>query len=134
MFGLKSKIRADELEEVREEIKNLRVAKRKAEEELEELKFKKRLEQEEIVHLQKINKEKLEQEVTGKKIELEKKYAEDISKFKEQQRVELVKSLKEFHEKIEKRFGDELSNLKEVYGLLMARLPNVNLTLEKKLR
>ena len=121
-------------DDLREENKDLRSAKRKLTEEIEDLKLKKRLEQEEIKHLQRLNEERMAQDVESKKIELEKKYHMDISDFKEEQRKELVESLKEFHGKIEKRFSSELSNLKEVYSLLMARLPNVNLTLEKKLK
>ena len=101
--------------------------------ELEDLKLKKRMEQEEIKHMTRLNEERMKQQVEQEKVSLTKKYHEDIAKFKEEQRVTLVNSLKDFHTKIEKRFGDELSNLKEVYGLLMQRLPNVNLTLEKKL-
>ena len=118
----------------KKEVDKLLEERNKLRETVEELKLKKRLEQEEIVHMTRINEERMKQEIEAEKVALNKKYHEDISKFKEEQRVELVGSLKGFHEKIERRFGDELKNLKEVYGLLMQRLPNVNLTLEKKLR
>ncbi len=131
---MRQRIYRDEMEEIRQELKRMRKDKRQLENELESLKFKKRLEQEEIVHMTKINEERMKQEVESEKIKLTKKYAEDIAKFKEEQRIELVESLKEFHSKIEKRFNDELNSLKEVYGLLMQRLPNVNLTLEKRLK
>lgn len=126
-------VKTDEIEKAREQIKSLREEKRAIKEELEDLKLKKRLEAEEIKHMVRINEERMAQEVEAEKTKIARKYAEDIATFKEEQRKELVSSLKEFHGKIEKRFGDELNNLKEVYGLLMQRLPNVNLSLTKKL-
>ena len=111
-------------------VKALRVTK----EELEDLKLKKRLEQEEIKHMVKINEERKDSEVAKKQIELEKKYNEQINKFREEQTAALLQLTKELHGKLEGRFNVELGNLKEIYQALMARLPNVNLTLEKRLR
>lgn len=127
-------VRNVEIDDLKMQIKGLKTEKHKLNEELENLKLKKRLEQEEIKHMTRINEERMKQELETEKIELNKKYTRDIADFKEEQRKELVASLKEFHTKIEARFGDELKNLKEVYGLLMQRLPNVNLTLEKRLK
>ena len=121
----------EEIEQLKARIKELRTEKQKLVEELEETKFKKRLEQEEIVHLQRINEERLKQEVENEKIKLTKKYQEDISRFKEEQRKQLIESLEKFHTKIESRFNEELKNLKELYGLLMKALPNVNLDLTR---
>lgn len=126
-------IRKSEVSELQSEYEKTLKALRATKEELEDLKLKKRLEAEEIKHMVRINEEKNKQELESEKVRLIKEYQESISQFKEQQRVQLVESLKDFHGKIEKRFGDELSNLKEVYGLLMQRLPNVNLSLTKKL-
>jgi len=102
--------------------------------ELEELKLKKRLEQEEIKHMTKINEERKDAEVEKTKIELEKKHNERINKFREEQTAALLQLTKELHGKLEGRFNVELGNLKEIYQALMARLPNVNLTLEKRLK
>lgn len=136
MFGFRKSVQVDVLQKdikfLQDVIKGLKKDKSEAVEALEELRLKKRLEQEEITHMQKINSERMKQEVETKKIELTKKYTEDIAKFKEEQRVELVNSLKDFHTKIEARFNSELENLKETYKAIMARLPNVNLTLTKK--
>ena len=109
-------------------IKALRATK----EELEELKLKKRLEAEEIKHMVRINEEKNKQELDNEKIKLQREFAEMVTQLKDQNRRELEESLKTFHGKMESRFSEELKNLKEVYGLLMQRLPNVNLTLTKK--
>ena len=130
-----------ELESVREDVKLLQKAneglkkeKLSLTEEVETLKLKKRLEQEEIVHMQRIAKEKKEQEVENKKIELTKKYHEDISTFKEQQRQDLVKSLTQFHGKMEKRSDDEVNRMKSMYESIMGIMPKVNLMLEKKIK
>jgi len=111
-------------------VKALRVTK----EELEDLKLKKRLEQEEIKHMVRINEERKDSEVAKKQIELEKKYTEDLNKFREEQTATLLQLTKELHSKLEGRFNVEIGNLKEIYQALMARLPNVNLALEKRLK
>ena len=134
LFGLRRKVVADEIEEVRQEIKAIRVAKKKVETELEELKLKKRLEGEEIRHMTKINEERLKSELDTERIKLQKTFQEDISKFKEEQRVELVSSLKEFHNRIEKRSDDEVNRIKDMYQSIMGIMPKVNLMLEKKVR
>ena len=79
-----------------------------------------------------INAEKNKQELDNEKIKLQREFAEMVTQLKDQNRRELEESLKTFHGKMESRFSEELKNLKEVYGLLMQRLPNVNLTLTKK--
>jgi len=126
-------IKKADVAELQGEYEKTLKALRATKEELEDLKLKKRLEAEEIKHMVRINEEKNKQELESEKIKIIKEAQEVMAKFKEEQRVILVESLKDFHGKIEKRFGDELSNLKEVYGLLMQRLPNVNLSLTKKL-
>jgi len=122
------------VEQYKKDVDRLLDEKQKLKEELEELKLKKRLEGEEIKHMTRINEERLKSETETEKIALQKKYQEDISKFKEEQRKELVESLKGFHTKIENRFNSELENLKETYKAIMERLPNVNLSLTKRLK
>jgi hypothetical protein len=127
-------VKDKEVKSLVKQVEDLLEEKKKLKEELEDLKLKKRLEQEEIKHLTRINEERMRQEVEGEKIKLAKEQAEAIAKFKEEQRVLLVESLKSFHEKMEGRFNTELGNLKEIYQALMSRLPNVNLTLEKRIK
>lgn len=133
LFGLKRQVKNDEMEEVRAEIKTLRIAKKKVVEDLEDLKLKKRLEAEEIRHNMKINEERMKQEVESKKIELEKLHNEKISKFREEQTADLLKLTKELHGKLEGRFNVELGNLKEIYKALMDRLPNINYDITKNI-
>jgi hypothetical protein len=127
-------MRGKEVDSLVKQVEKLLDEKKALKTELEELKLKKRLEQEEIKHMVKINEERMKQEVENEKVTLAKNNAEDIAKFREEQRQELVKSLTAFHEKMEGRFNTELGNLKEIYQALMSRLPNVNLTLEKRLK
>lgn len=126
MFG------REKTEKLYTELDALRTEKKQLKEQIEELKFKKRLEQEEIIHLQKINEQKLKAEVEAEKLAIQKKYQEDITGFKKHQTEQLLVLHKELHEKLESRFNTELGNLKEIYQALMARLPNVNLTLTKR--
>lgn len=91
------------------------------------------MESEEIKHNTRLVEEASKNELEREKIRLQEQYAKDISTFKEQQRVELVNSLKEFHEKIEKRFDAELKNLKDIYNMLTDKLPNVNFAFTKDL-
>ncbi len=133
MNVLKMFARSADVDSLLGEIKDLKSDKRKLIEELEDLKLKKRLEQEEIKHMVKLNDEKNAIEIERKKTELEKKSAEEMTKFRDQQRVLLVDSLKEFHAKIESRFSSELGNLKEVYNVLIEKLPNVNFNIEKRI-
>ena len=127
--GLREDIKL--LQQANEGLKKEKMALR---EEVEELKLKKRLEQEEIRHMVKISEEKTRQEVENEKIALQKKFQEDISKFKEEQRLELVKSLKEFHAKLEKNAASELNRMQKMYDQIMGIMPKVNLMLEKKVR
>lgn len=115
------------------EINTLKQEKRKLVEEVETLKLTKRLEGEEIKHNTRLVEEAAKNELEREKIKIQEQYAKDISAFKEQQRLELVASLKEFHEKIEKRFDAELKNLKDIYNMLTDKLPNVNFAFTKDL-
>ena len=115
------------------EINKLKVEKRTLKEEIEDLKLKKRLEAEEIKHNLRLAEEVNKNELEREKIKLQEQYARDISKFKEEQRQELVNSLKEFHAKIEQRFDAELKNLKDIYNMLTEKLPNVNFAFTKDL-
>ena len=125
-------IKKADVAELQGEYEKTLKALRATKEELEDIKLKKRLEAEEIKHMVRISEEKNKQEVENEKIRLQREFAEMITNLKDQNRRELEESLKQFHGKMESRFSEELKNLKEVYGLLMQRLPNVNLTLTKK--
>ena len=126
IFGKSKYVEHEELKDVKIQVKALIKEKRLLKEELEDIKLKKRLEGEEIKHMSRINEERLKQEVEGEKLTLKNKYQDDINTFKEEQRVQLVDSLKEFHVKMEDRFNNELDSFKEMFKVITDRLPNVN--------
>lgn len=123
--------KAEEIKTLNARIRELKREKQNLVETVEEMKFKKRLEQEEVVHINKLERERMKQELDNEKASLAKQAAESMNIFKEQQRKELIDSLSKFHTKMESRFSEELKNLKEVYALLMQRLPNVNLDITR---
>jgi hypothetical protein len=122
-----------ELKELQGEYEKTLKALRTTKEELEDLKLKKRLEQEEIVHMQRINEEKMKMELDQEKATIAKQTAEQIVDFRKAQTEELLKMHKDLFSKLEERMNTEVGNLKEIYTALMARLPNVNLQLTKKI-
>lgn len=131
LFGSTNFAKEEELKELKVAVTALTKEKRTLKDELEEMKLKKRLEQEEIKHMTKLHKEKMSSELDQAKITLEREKMEALNKFKEEQRQQLVDSLKEFHTKMEEKFSSELENLKEVLALLMKGLPNVNMEITK---
>jgi len=131
MFFKKNIVEKSELKDLRGQVDKLVKEKREVREELEELKLKKRLEQEEIAHLVKINEERLKSELERKELQLEQSYTKKINDMEEASMRKVVDSLSEFHGKMEKQFSSELKNMKEVLGLLMKGLPNVNMEITK---
>jgi len=130
----------DELERIKDmackslgEVAALTKEKRALIEEVETLKLQKRLETEEIKHNTKLVEAAAKNDLEREKILLQEKYSKDISAFKEEQRKQLVESLKEFHTKIEARFDSELQNMKAIYQMLTEKLPNVNFAFTKDL-
>lgn len=133
MWFNKNLVQREATKDLEGQVAGLIKEKRELVEKLEELKLKKRLEQEEITHMQRINEEKLKMELDQEKLKMERDYQKKINDLEESTMKKINESLVDFHAKIEKRFGDELTNLKEVYGLLMQRLPNVNMTITKNI-
>ena len=116
-----------------EQVEKLKDEKMALKEEVETLKLKKRLEEEEIKHNMRLAEEAAKNDLEREKIKIQEQYSRDITKFKEEQRVAMVDSLKEFHSKIEQRFDNELKNLKDIYNMLTEKLPNVNFAFTKDL-
>jgi hypothetical protein len=131
LFGRRDFAKEEELKELKTTVTALIKEKRTLKDDLEDLKLKKRLEQEEIKHLTKLHKEKMDSDLDKHKIKMEREKMEALNKFKEEQRQQLVDSLKEFHTKMEEKFSSELENLKDVLALLMKGLPNVNMEITK---
>ena len=115
------------------QVEKLKDEKMALKEEIETLKLKKRLEEEEIKHNMRLAEEANKNELEREKIKVQEQYSRDITKFRDEQRVIMVDSLKEFHTKIEERFDAELKNLKDIYNMLTEKLPNVNFAFTKDL-
>jgi len=122
-----------ELKQLQGEYEKTLKALRDIKEELEDLKLKKRLEQEEIAHMTRINEERLKMEVEQEKIKLNREKTDEIAAFRKQQTEQLLVLNQQLFTKLEERMNTEVGNLKEIYTALMARLPNVNLQLTKKM-
>ena len=121
MFNAKKKL--DKLEsdkkELESEVEKLRADVRKAKEDLADTKHKKKMEDEDIKHMVKMSQEK-----NG--IELEKKLAKCESE--KQDAIAEVKD--KYRDKMEERLQNEVLNIKEMYGQILERLPNVNARLK----
>lgn len=124
-------VEKEELKDLKGQVADLVKDKRKLTEQLEELKLKKKLEQEEIAHLQRINEERLKQELESEKLKLERAHQEKVTQLEEKTMKEINKSLVEFHGKMEKKFSDELANMKDLMNTLVKVLPNVNMEITK---
>ena len=131
IFGKKNLVENAELKDLRSQIDGLVKDKRVLKETVEELKLRKRLEQEEIAHLQKINEEKLRCDLERKELKLEQDFTKRINVLEEESMKKVIKSLSEFHTKMEEKFDSELKNMKDVLALLMKGLPNVNMEITK---
>jgi len=131
MFKLFRSKMAENLFDMEIRVKILTDEKERLTEELELLKMRKRIEQEELKHMIKITEEKNELRLKEKELMLEKEKQEVITRLKEENKDILTEALEKHHGKLESRFAEELSSLKEVYALLMERLPNVNLDISR---
>jgi chromosome segregation ATPase len=131
LFKKKTSVMEEEYKDLRGQVERLVKEKRELKEELEELKLKKKLEKEEIAHLQRINEERLKQELEGEKLKLERNHQEKVTQLEEKTMKEINKSLIGFHDKMEKKFSDELKNMKDLMNTLVKVLPNVNMEITK---
>lgn len=117
MFNTKKKIAKLETTKsnLELEVEKLKEEATKAKEELAEVKHKKKMEDEDIKHMVKMSKEAGEIDLKKKVMDCEKEKAEAIAVVKD-----------EYRDKMEKRLQTEVSNIKEMYGQILERLPNVN--------
>ena len=120
MFGLKKE--RDELIKEIDELKRnlgdrdrLRDQVRELGDQIATLKNKKKIEEEDIKHMVRLKEERLE--VKSKKMEL------DMEKSK-QDAIAAVKD--QYRDKMEERLESEVSNIKEMYGQILERLPKIS--------
>jgi len=129
MFNSKLKAQKEELEkEVRmlkseladETIKNRPEKEiRSLKNELAEVVQKKKMEEDDIKHMVKIHKERNAIELEKKTMELEREKQNEVAVVKDN-----------YKDKMEERLQFEVTNMKEMYGQILERLPNVSARLK----
>lgn len=116
-----------EIEVLSVELKDLEIRKEKDIEriksELASLQSKKKIEEEEIKHLIKMKEEKLLLDISRKDVELQKVYT--------QREMDLQNI---YHDKVLATIEESRRESKDLYAQIMARLPNVNLEINKELK
>lgn len=103
------------------EIDGLRTERRTLKDEVEDLKSKRKVEDEQLKHLLKIKEEKMDLEFQKKVHDAEVKKQNEVAAVKDQYRDKVEAELKSRH-----------SQLQEMYGQILARLPDVNVALSGK--
>ena len=106
-------------EELNTEVIGLRKSIREAKDELADVKHQKKMEDEDIKHMVKMSKEKNELELQKKLMEYEGDKDKAIAAVKD-----------EYRDKMEGRLQLEVDNMKEMYGQILARLPDVTARLK----
>tara|TARA_R110000851_G_scaffold303263_1_gene460800 strand:+ start:1013 stop:1387 length:375 start_codon:yes stop_codon:yes gene_type:complete len=116
MFNTKKKIA--KLETIKSnlelEVEKLKEDASKAKEELAEVKHKKKMEDEDIKHMVKMSTERGEIELKQKIMDVNKQKDDAVAAVKD-----------EYRDKMETRLQSEVDNIKEMYGQILERLPNV---------
>ena len=122
MFGNKDK------KDLNDEIDTLKAAKKALEreklsltEEVAQLKLKKKIEDEDIKHMVKLKEERQEVECQKKELTMEKEKSDAIAEIKDQ-----------YRDKTEGQLEKRGTEIKEMYGEILARLPNINVGLGGK--
>lgn len=97
-----------ERDKLREQVRSLK-------DDIESLKSKKKIEEEDIKHMVRLKEERME--VANQKKELEMEREKDTA-------IAAVKD--DYRDKLEGRLEKEVVNMKEMYGQILERLPNIS--------
>lgn len=115
----KKKENFEELESEKKELErkneSLREDRMRLREEVEDLKLKKKISDEDIKHMVKMKTESMELEFKKREVEADGKRAKEIAEVKD-----------DYQGKMETQLANETKNIKEMYGQILERLPNVN--------
>lgn len=114
-----NKDKKEERDDLKATIKTLKNEKKDLEEEVARLKLKKKMEDEDIKHLVKINQERKEIELEKEKTRLLGAKDKEVMKVKD-----------DYRDKIEKNLGEQVVQMKEMYGQILERLPDVRVRLK----
>ena len=96
--------------------------KNKLQMELDRLGARYKTEEQELKHMIKMKEERAELELDREKLKLTQEKDEEVAKVKDQ-----------FRDKMEARLMTEGENIKEMYGQILERLPNISAKLEGKM-
>jgi chromosome segregation ATPase len=109
----------EKLDQLKARNKALEEEKTRLKEEVADLKLKKKIEEEDIKHMVKMKEEKLAIEHERKELERE-----------SEKQAAIHKAQNEYRDKIEKNLEKQLASMKDMYGEILGRLPNVNVRLK----
>lgn len=84
-------------------------------EQVEDLKIEKKTSEEDIKHMVKMKEERLDIEFQKKVMELERKKQEEVAKVKD-----------DYRDKLETNLVAQKDDIKDMYGEILERLPNIN--------
>jgi len=112
----------NKIKDLENKIEDLRESVQSAKDELADTKHQKKMEDEDIKHMVQMAKEKHEIEFQKKVMEIEKEQQTAIGAVKDQ-----------YRDKLEVRLQTEVDNIKEMYGQILERLPNINANLKGSL-
>lgn len=102
-------------------IKGLETEKKELKEEVGDLKLKKKMEEEDIKHMIKIDRERKDIALEKEKLKLTGEKDSAIAKVKDT-----------YRDKTEKQLEKQLTDMREMYGEILTRLPNYNVNHEVK--
>jgi hypothetical protein len=135
-MGLFSKSKTEkEVDDLIAERDELRKTLRKLKDEVLEEQSKKKMEIEEIKHLNRLAQEKRDIELDREKLKVQREYADKTEKQELANRDALNERMKEYHAKIVQTLENHNKDMREVttsvYKDIIARLPNVNVTMKR---
>lgn len=110
---------SEKVDRLTDELDGLIAERRKLKDEIEDLKIKKKTSEEDIKHMVKMREERLELKFEKKQVEADKTL-----------QTKLHEVSNEYRDKTEKQLEKESASMKEMYGQILERLPNVTARLK----
>ncbi len=123
MFGNKeTSFLKSEIKRLNDSIDELKKERAHLKEQAEDARLQRKIDEEDIKHMMKMKEERLS-------IESEKK---EMTRAREKE-AEIAKVKDDYRNKMEARLNKEVENIKEMYGQILARLPNISAELKGKI-
>jgi len=105
---------SEKVDTMTDELDTLTTERRNLKDEIEDLKVKKKISEEDIKHMVKMREERLELQFEKKQVEADKEY-----------QTKLHNMSNTYRDKAEKQLEKESKDMKDMYGQVLERLPNV---------